>query len=394
MPGNEKRVRVLVINHWARHLGGAEYSLIDILTELSKRAEVHLLTSEDGALTERLRGSAVKCTVVPCVPNVLEIKRDRLVRSMLSGWKAMAAFARFFFKVRCHVNRIRPDCIYANIPKSHMTLFLLVLTGYRGGAVAHMREIFERTSFGYRLYEILFPQRGVGIIAISEAVRGALPPRLRAAATVIYNGISVAIPLQQSRIAAPIKFLYLGRIVPWKGCHLLIEAFDKALRRLPAGAATLNLTGATIYWDRSYRQELTCLINDRHLEGAVTLNEPTDDPLTVLRNHHVLCMASTNEPFGRVAAEAMGCGLPVIGFSTGGLIEVVQDGETGVLVADGDVKGLAEAMVSFVNDPGRIATMGTAGITRASQLFNREKQVQLITGFVLEHAPHRSGWSR
>jgi glycosyltransferase involved in cell wall biosynthesis len=128
------------------------------------------------------------------------------------------------------------------------------------------------------------------------------------------------------------------------------------------------------------------MISDRHLEGTVMVSAPVNNPMALLNAHHVLCMASTDEPFGRVAAEAMGCGLPVIGFATGGLTEVVASGETGILVSDGDVDGLARAMVSFVADPGSIIAMGKAGRLRAELLFNREKQVPLITRFILERA--------
>ena len=56
------------------------------------------------------------------------------------------------------------------------------------------------------------------------------------------------------------------------------------------------------------------------------------------------------EPFGRVVAEAMGCGVPVVASASGGILEVVRDGETGLLVKPGDVGGLTEAVETLLGD--------------------------------------------
>jgi UDP-glucose:tetrahydrobiopterin glucosyltransferase len=58
----------------------------------------------------------------------------------------------------------------------------------------------------------------------------------------------------------------------------------------------------------------------------------------------VLCLSHWDEPFGMVAAEAQAAGTPVIASARGGLPEIIQDGRTGFLVADGDVPGAARAL--------------------------------------------------
>jgi glycosyltransferase involved in cell wall biosynthesis len=76
-------------------------------------------------------------------------------------------------------------------------------------------------------------------------------------------------------------------------------------------------------------------------------------------------------------------GLPVIGFSSGGMTEIVMHGETGLLVDEGDIDALADAMHSFVAAPSKITAMGIAGRERAQRLFDREKQIPLIAEFIL-----------
>ena len=182
----------------------------------------------------------------------------------------------------------------------------------------------------------------------------------------------------------PVRFLYLGRIVPWKGCHLLIEAFGALQKAVPPDAATLDLVGATSYWDGSYRTELEVLVKKLALEAFVSIEGNTDDPYGLLARHHVLCMPSTDEPFGRAAAEAQGCGLPVIGFAGGGLPEIVVDGETGVLVPEGDRQAFTDAMAEFIGNPGLIATMGKKGYRRVRHYFNRTVQVPAIVDYMME----------
>ncbi|MBN1306903.1 MAG: glycosyltransferase family 4 protein [Chitinispirillaceae bacterium] len=384
MSGKRHKWCVLFLNHWARHLGGAEHSLLDILPQISRCAEVHVVTSEPGTLLDRLTSTGVLRKVIPCKPNVNFVKRDSLPRSLVCQWRAVAAFLLFVLKVRRYVVRVRPDCIHSNVPKSHMTLFLLRLLGYRGKGVVHMREIFPRNSTAYCLYYFLFPFSQTDVIAISKAVKIALPHRMRKISRVIYNGVAIGTCGNERTVPPPVKFLYLGRIVPWKGCHLLIDAFYGLMHCGASGSATLCLTGATIYWDSSYRDALQRSIGEHHLEGNVTIAEMTDDPYRLLCRHHVLCMASRCEPFGRVAVEAQGCGLPVIGFSSGGLPEIVVHGETGLLVDEGDIAALTGAMASLIARPYKIVEMGNRGRSRAERLFNRERQVPLTVDFIMD----------
>ncbi len=383
MSGNKYKKRILFLNHWARYLGGAEFSLLDILPEIVRNAEVHLVTSESGPLSDRLQNTGVIHVVIPCVPNVVQVKRTWLLLSLIGEWRSLAAFLMYTFGVRRYVKRVSPECIHANVPKSHMTLFLLMLLGFRGKGVVHMREIFPKRSLSYQLYRFLFPSSRTTVIAISHAVKKALPYRMRKRAAVIYNGVTIFSRSPAPALTLPVRFLYLGRVVPWKGCHFLIDAFSRLTTKFAPGSATFCLTGATTYWDPSYRGTLVNLIENYNLKGLVTLSEMTDDPYGVLCRHDVLCMASTCEPFGRVAVEAQGCALPVIGFSSGGLPEIVVHGETGLLVNDGDIDGLATAMASLISDPHKIIAFGRNGRDRAQHFFNRDLQVPLIVDHIM-----------
>jgi len=119
--------------------------------------------------------------------------------------------------------------------------------------------------------------------------------------------------------------------------------------------------------------------------GVVWIEQmlPREDLVAVLAAGTVFACPSVYEPLGIVNLEAMAVGLPVVASATGGIPEVVVDGETGLLVPleqeqdgtgtpldpDGFVADLADALTRVVSDPTRAAEMGEAGRSRAQQHF-------------------------
>jgi L-malate glycosyltransferase len=386
MPGNE-RPRLLFINHWAARLGGAEHSLLDILAEAVHRADVTLVTAEGGLLADRAAALGAAVRIVPCSPSLLTVRRGGLIAASLRNWRGLFSYVRYILRLRRMVAAVRPHVIHANVPKSHVALMLLARLGFPGRACFHMREIFPPRSIPYRLYAALFPRRKGCVIAISEAVRASLPPRLRKVAQVVYNGVSLPAPFAgRPRPAGSLRFVYLGRVVPWKGCLLLVEAFARVYARRGEKAGTLDIIGDTLYWSDSYREELAAAIERSVCRGAIRLRSHTETPLDDLSRYDVFCLASDREPFGRVVAEAQGCGLPVVAFANGGVPEVVEQGITGTLVPYGDVEAFACAMETFIDHPDLVATMGKAARERTERLFNREIQMKKIVALLEKEA--------
>ena len=79
---------------------------------------------------------------------------------------------------------------------------------------------------------------------------------------------------------------------------------------------------------------------------------------------------SLYEPLGIVNLEALACGTAVVSSKTGGIPEVVADGETGLLVPPVDPAALAAALNGLTRDPDRAAAMGRAGRQRAVKHFD------------------------
>jgi alpha-maltose-1-phosphate synthase len=86
----------------------------------------------------------------------------------------------------------------------------------------------------------------------------------------------------------------------------------------------------------------------------------------------VFAVPSVYEPLGIVNLEAMACATAVVASRTGGIPEVVVDGETGLLVPPDEPEPLADALNALLRDPDRAAAMGLAGRKRAIAEFSWE----------------------
>ena len=115
------------------------------------------------------------------------------------------------------------------------------------------------------------------------------------------------------------------------------------------------------------------LVRDLGLADRVVLAgfQSPPDPFYGLMD--VFGLASAEEAFGLVIAEAMRGGLPVVATRVGGIPDVVVEGETGLLVPPYEPEAFADALRQLLTDPAQRREMGEAGRRRADQLFSAER---------------------
>jgi starch synthase len=113
----------------------------------------------------------------------------------------------------------------------------------------------------------------------------------------------------------------------------------------------------------------------RSLEGrgdVVWIYEMLAKPDVIQLYSHaaVFCCPSVYEPFGIINLEAMGCETPVVASAVGGILEVVVDGETGILTPPSDPEALAAALNRLLANPDEARGMGLAGRKRVEERFS------------------------
>ncbi len=320
-------------------LGGAQRSLIEVAQAATAAGwRAHAGVPTEGALAEHLRAAGVA------------------VRSLASsrysmGSKTPADAARFLARLPAQAWRIyrllresRPNLVYVNGPR----LLPAAAWAVRGRTPllfhCHNRLTGSAAALAGRSL------RGASVISASrytlEPLLPYVPPQRR---LVIYNGAppTAHTPIPPSDSAWRIGLI--GRIAPEKGHAVFLRA-----ARILARDWTCRfvICGAPMFGDPAggrYLQELRALAQDLPVEWLGF----REDVGVVLAGLDLLVAPSlTHEATTRVIPEAYAAAVPVVAFATGGIPEILSDGETGFLVRERTPEALA-ARIQTVLSAGR-----------------------------------------
>ena len=234
------------------------------------------------------------------------------------------------------------------------------------------------------------------VIAVSQGTKAdilkAYPEVDEGKIHVIYNGIDLKQYQRAEGTGALVKYgvnaaqpyvLFVGRITRQKGVTHLVEAIP----HLPPGTQVVLCAGAPD------TPEIAAEMRDkveaaRAAGGNIVWIEKmvTKEEAIELYSHcRVFCCPSVYEPFGIINLEAMACRAPVVASATGGILEVVVEGETGFLVpfAPDAATGfpvdpakfsrdLAAKLTELMGDEERCRRFGDAGRERVERMFSWE----------------------
>ena len=255
-----------------------------------------------------------------------------------------------------------------------------------GGGYA-ISSFIERTAY----------EGAAAVIAVSEGMRkdvlASYPQLDPAKVHVVHNGIDAqawapdhsdaALEIARRHGVDPERpsIVFVGRITRQKGVPFLL----RAMRQVPAEVQLVFCAGAPD--TPEILAEVEGLIDQLRAErdGVVWIPDmlPREEVVALLSQATTFVCPSVYEPLGIVNLEAMACEAPVVGTATGGIPEVVADGETGWLVPidqvedgtgtprdpDRFVADLAAALTQAVSDPAEARRRGRAGRRRAVQEF-------------------------
>ena len=236
----------------------------------------------------------------------------------------------------------------------------------------------------------------------------------------VYDGVDTDRFCPASDVPAlnggPARLLYVGRLSPEKGVHVLIQAFKILAENRPT--LQLDLVGgaytqrylylapdpndqAIASLEPFYGKQLSDMVRrqlilrgrsyavDLAAEAAgderIVFHDPVPQTETIdfYRRATVLVFPSVwNEPSGLPTFESQACGLPVVSTYSGGIPEYVEDRRTGILVARGDAKELAMAISRVIDDPALARAMGEAGRQRVLERFTWKASAQHLADLI------------
>ena len=209
----------------------------------------------------------------------------------------------------------------------------------------HIREFGDRDyeCYSYRKNYVGYMNRTASrFIAISDAVRFHWISKGIDAKKIVtvYNGVERIPYVEKERNSAPKDFrlIMTGKIAETKGQMQATQAVIKVIRNNPSLGITFDIIGGG---DDLYIRKIERLIKDENVQDNVRLLGYKTNVTAMLSSYDIGLMCSRAEGFGRVTAEYMMSGLPVIASDTGANKELIREGIDGLFYSYGDIESLA-----------------------------------------------------
>ena len=264
---------------------------------------------------------------------------------------------------------------------AHTALFVKEMSGIPFSITAHGQDFMSDLGQDELLREICVAAEFVAVE--TDYSRDLLSKRCPEAANKIhrvYNGIDLTnlpIPWRGERPSGPVTILSVGRLVPFKGFEVLLEACAELERR--------NFDfRCQIVGDGPLREKIETMVARLKLEKRIELcgSLSQDEVYAKVRACDIFALASVldaqgaSDVFPTVIMEAMACAKPVVSSRLAGIPESVVDGLTGLLVPPNDWEELAHALDKLVRDPKLRARMGAAGRHRMETDFSVTRTIE------------------
>lgn len=172
---------------------------------------------------------------------------------------------------------------------------------------------------------------------------------------------AVGLPMDRSVV------LFVGRIQPLKAPDIAVRTLARLAGLGNSDALLVVVGGASGMDGEAEVARLKQLVDDLDLRDRVRFVRP--QPHHILSSYYraadVVLVPSRSESFGLVALEAAACGVPVVASAVGGLLNIVHDGVTGLLVDGRDPERFARAVTQLLDDGPARTAMGAAAAVRA-----------------------------
>jgi glycosyltransferase involved in cell wall biosynthesis len=404
-------IPVLLIEH-SIGVSGSTISLCTLLEGLARQRYEPCVVFARMAQLEYLRGSRAAATEAQVMRWRNGLKSTRIgrafyrmalrqpgpVRRLLTGALSLldvvVVVAPYTLRLYRLARRRRTALVHHNNgvePRSVLLAWLLrvPIVVYQRGAEWH-----SRTSRALARMVTLY-------MANSEATKqdlvelGVAPRRIR----VIYPPVDLerfnpTVDASRQRAALGLgssepSFGIFGTLLEWKGHRVFLRAVRLVMDQIPD--VRVLVVGEAPEGRQAYRDELLQLARELGVADRVVFAGFREDVAELMQLLRVVVHASvTPEPFGRVIAEAMAMGKPVVATDAGGPREIIEDGVNGYLVPAGQAEAMARAIVRLLTDGAHAAAIGRRARETAEARFSAGTHARLVEQVYAELLAHRS----
>jgi len=371
---------VAVINSTAQ-VGGAELSLLPVLAELVHRRRVVVFLPASGPLEERLAAIGVEVAAGFELHGALSTASGTYggpypLTMVLGAVRQQWALER-------SLRRLKPAVVYCNGVRAQVGG---TLPAWVAGAsvVWHVRD-FGRPGLLGRVWRLL-ASRPARVIANSHATAAQSGLRRAREVSVVHNGIDLDVFRPRTcEPPGPLVIGMAGHLTPWKGHQRFVRLLAELRRELPTVQG--RIAGNAVYDTDGHGElgEAIVQAGRRHgVDEALRIESlsPEEMPAWFGRLHVLVHCPEAPEPFGRVLAEALAIGVPVVSSSGGGAREVV--GPAGRVVPPNDENALHAAVLDLLLHPEHRRALAEMGPARAASEFEEGLYAGRVADSILE----------
>ncbi|MBQ6587459.1 MAG: glycosyltransferase family 4 protein [Butyrivibrio sp.] len=365
---------------------GASESFLDLIKTLADNYNVEpvILTSKYGRYNEFAKVNNFENYVIGHKAFLLSKGRSK-VRKIIKFFLRPFYWGQYrisnvtaIMRAEKYVDFSSVDIIHTNLNRNDIGAILAQKHGIRH--IWHIREFgdadYECVSLRNNYIDFMNRENNT-LIAISDAVmnKWILQGINKERIVRIYNGVdeSKFFPIQRQDKQL-VRIVMIGALHPTKGQILLL----KAISNLPIEVK--NRLRVDIYgdgkWD--YKIRLFSLVKKKELSNIVTFKGYRDNICDIIKDYDVGVMASKAEAFGRVTVEYMMSGLLVIASNTGASMEIIRNGETGLIFEYPSVEALSKCIEYVVNNRKIISEIGNRACEDAKSRFSLSSTAKCV----------------
>ncbi len=346
--------------------GGSAHSLLHLaegLVELGHKLSIVTIVAPNLQKPHCVRykelGIEVRYVYLPYFPLPMVECRVPFAKNIARAARHFSGFA----ELRAIAEKSRPDLIHYN---SYAALFAALALD--GPAVLHARERVREPAPLLWAYRAAIRAKISSITAINNMI-GAQAERLWGLPVSVVNNTCGFVPrFQEFDRSSPLRYGLIAQVLPDKGHLECLEACATAAGELRARGVEIHLFGGELPAHRELFRSISEKIHRMGLEDFVFFHGPTNHPeQEISRLHLAMCLETSGYPLQRSVIEAMCQGRAVL--ATGDDQSFVTRGQTGELVAAGNISALAGAMVRLA-DRETLERMGRTAAERAAVLFD------------------------
>ena len=371
---------VCFVNHTAE-MGGAECALARLIAAMNQeRWHPVVVFGEEGAAVELLRSRSVEVYVLPMREGLAHVRKEELHMDFCLRRKLTVAAVRYILTLRRFFKERGVDVVHTNSMKAHV-LGGIAAAATRTPLVWRLRDSLHPaclTNTALQLMRFLarhLPQR---VMSASQSVaRDAFGKTAVKKLEIVYDGIEEACfenpaPLPSLKHNGPWRVGIAGRICPWKGQHVFMEAAAKLLER--GWDIQFEILGGPLFSQEAYQERLLRFATACTLRKNVLYAGQVNDVPNRIRQWDILVHASTlPDPCPNVILEAMAAGVPIVGANAGGVPELLDHGRCGVLFKADNPDALCSAIEDLLNAPQKRRDYVQAARARALECYQSER---------------------